>query len=44
MRRPVLENNHLNEGQRNIPLSIMGCLTLMLALLQLNGRSLEALA
>lgn len=29
MRRPVLENNHLNEGQLNIPLSIMGYLTLV---------------
>lgn len=40
----MLENNHLNEGQLTIPLSVMGCLTLMLALLKLNGRSFGALA
>lgn len=40
----MLENNHPNEGQPNIPPSVMGCFTLMLLLLKLNGRSFEALA
>lgn len=35
---------HLNEGQLNIPLSVMGCVTIVLALLKLNGHSFEALA
>lgn len=35
---------HLNEGQLHIPLSVMGCVTVVLALLKLNGHSFEALA